>query len=85
MDAERRPFYFGFGERRAFYGGKAALILRERGTRKRSPFTLSLPCEGAGLQEWAGRPFYFGFGEHRAFCGGGGRDVTVFLADAVIY
>ena len=62
-----------------------ALILCEGGTRKGSPFTLFLPCEGAGLQEWAGRPFYFGFGEHRAFYGGGGRDVTIFLADAMVY
>ena len=68
---KRRPFCFGFGERRAFYGGKAAaLILRERGTRKGSPFTLSLLCEGAGLHGWTGRPFYFGVWERMPLAGG---------------
>ena len=48
-DAERRPFCFGFGERRAFYGGKAAaLILRERGTRKGSPFHTFPSLRGGG-------------------------------------
>ena len=51
-------------------GKAAALILRERGTRKGSPFTLFPPCEGAGLHGWTGRPFYFGVWERIPLAGG---------------
>ena len=46
--------FWSMGTHTPCRGKAAALILRERGTRKGFPFTLSLPCEGAGLQEWAG-------------------------------
>jgi len=44
-------------------GGKAAaLILRERGTRKGSPFTLFPPCEGAGCRNRRGVLFILEYG-----------------------
>ena len=73
--------------------GNAYLLRRESSsldfTRKenpqRFPFHTFPSLRGGGAARMGGASFLFWIWEHRAFYGGGGRDVTVFFADAVIY
>ena len=78
-------FFLEHGNAYPLQGESSSPDLTRKGNPQRFPFHTFPSLRGGGTVGMGGASFYFGFGEHRAFYGGGGRDVTIFLADAMVY